>query len=556
MATAQGPDLIPVRMLNQYTYCPRLAYLEWVQGEWSESVDTLEGSYGHRRVDRPTGDIEQAESECGHDDRTRRARAVTLASSELGIIARLDCVEQIGPVAVPVDYKHGKPAPDPPHVWDSDRVQLCAQALLLRSHGYSCDHGFVYYIDAKTRVKVGIDQPLVDLTLASIRGLRDSAESGRIPPPLIDSPKCIRCSLAGICLPDEVNLVAGVSGGGPDEIRRLVPARHDALPLYIQAQGASVSKHHDTLRIKIRNEPVRDVRLLDVSHVALLGNVQISTQALRELCGRGIPVCLHSYGGWFYGILQPAVHKNIELRMAQYRTAFDLEASLALARAFVVGKIRNQRTMIRRLHPGAPKAALAELSRMATAAATTDNAGSLLGFEGVAAKTYFAHFGALLKQESGFDYTARNRRPPKDPVNAILSFLYAMLVKDAMTTCLAVGFDPYLGFYHQPRYGRPALALDLMEEFRPLICDSTAITLINKGEIKDHDFITRTPGVALTSEGRTKVIAAYERRMDTLVTHPLFGYSVSYRRILAVQARLVARLLLGELSVYEPFCTR
>jgi len=255
-------------------------------------------------------------------------------------------------------------------------------------------------------------------------------------------------------------------------------------------------------------------------------------------------------------MLQPAVHKNIELRMAQYRTAFSPEASLALARAFVIGKIRNQRTMIRRLHPGAPKAALAELSRTATAAATTDNAGSLLGFEGVAAKTYFAHFGALLKRESGFDYTARNRRPPKDPVNAILSFLYAMLVKDAMTACLAVGFDPYLGFYHQPRYGRPALALDLMEEFRPLICDSTAITLINKGEIKGNDFIARAPGVALTSEGRTKVIAAYERRMDTLVTHPLFGYSVSYRRIVAVQARLAARLLLGELSTYEPFCTR
>lgn len=126
MATTQGPDLIPVRMLHQYTYCPRLAYLEWVQGEWSESVDTLEGSYGHRRVDKPAGDIEQAESEGGQDDRVRRARSVTLSSSELGIIARLDCVEHIGPEAVPVDYKHGKPAPNPPHVWDSDRVQLCA----------------------------------------------------------------------------------------------------------------------------------------------------------------------------------------------------------------------------------------------------------------------------------------------------------------------------------------------------------------------------------------------------------------------------------------------
>ena len=155
-----------------------------------------------------------------------------------------------------------------------------------------------------------------------------------------------------------------------------------------------------------------------------------------------------------------------------------------------------------------------------------------------------------------FDFRGRNRRPPRDPVNAVLSFLYAMLIKQAMVMAFTVGFDPYLGFYHQPRYGKPALALDLVEEFRPLIADSVCLSLINNGELGPEHFITRGDAAGLTQNGRRKVIEAYERRMDTLVTHPLFGYAVSYRRILEIQARLLSRHLLGELPAYPVFRTR
>jgi CRISP-associated protein Cas1 len=155
-----------------------------------------------------------------------------------------------------------------------------------------------------------------------------------------------------------------------------------------------------------------------------------------------------------------------------------------------------------------------------------------------------------------FDFQSRNRRPPRDPVNALLSFLYAMLVKDMTVTLIGVGFDPYLGFYHQPRYGRPALALDLMEEFRPLVADSVAIGLINNGELRRTDFIERAGAVALSDNGRKRVIEAYERRLDTLITHPLFGYSISYRRVFEVQARLLARFVTGEIDNYPHFCTR
>jgi CRISP-associated protein Cas1 len=162
----------------------------------------------------------------------------------------------------------------------------------------------------------------------------------------------------------------------------------------------------------------------------------------------------------------------------------------------------------------------------------------------------------LLAGGPAFDVSGRNRRPPKDPVNALLSFVYSLLVKDLTVTLQAVGFDPLLGFFHRPRYGRPSLALDLAEEFRPLIGDSVVLTLINNGEVGASSFVSQAGASALTEAGRRSVLAAYERRLETEVTHPLFGYRVSYRRILEVQSRLLARTLLGEIEEYPNFCTR
>lgn len=158
--------------------------------------------------------------------------------------------------------------------------------------------------------------------------------------------------------------------------------------------------------------------------------------------------------------------------------------------------------------------------------------------------------------EFAFDFQGRNRRPPRDPVNALLSFAYALLAKDFTVTLQAVGFDPYLGFYHAPGYGRPSLALDLMEEFRPIIGDSVVLSVLNTGEVTAGDFITRGGAVALSPTGRKAFLAAYGRRMDTLVSHPVFGYSISYRRVLEVQARLLGRFLSGEIPEYPQFLTR
>ncbi len=558
------PDLVPARMLNEFAYCPRLAYLEWVQGEFADSVDTVEGRFQHRRVDQPSGSLPDTPSGGSGDGAeggtsgSIHARSVMLSDETLGAIARIDLVEGQGTRVTPVDYKHGR-APDVPEgAWEPERVQLCLQGLLLRANGFSCTEGMLYFVESRERVAIPFDDALVNRTTALLQDLRRMAADGQIPPPLVDSPKCPRCSLVGICLPDEVNRLSA-----PDpptqrgSLRRLVPGRDDALPLYVQTQGAAVGKSSDVLEIKLKGEALQTARLLEVSHLAVYGNVQVTSQALRELCARNIPVCYFSYGGWFQGITTGMAHKNVELRCRQYAAAMAPEAALPIAQRMIFGKIQNCRTLLRRNHREPPPGVVAELHRLAGNARAAASAETLLGIEGAAARCYFAEFQGMLKADSlAFDFRSRNRRPPTDPVNAVLSFLYAMLIKQAMVTALAVGFDPYLGFYHQPKYGKPALALDLAEEFRPIVADSVGIWLINNGEIGRQHFISRAGALALTPSGRRKVIEAYERRLDTLITHPLFGYAVSYRRVMEIQARLLARYLLGELSAYPVFRTR
>ena len=202
---------------------------------------------------------------------------------------------------------------------------------------------------------------------------------------------------------------------------------------------------------------------------------------------------------------------------------------------------------------------LADLRRLAKKAPRAKDFGVLLGVEGAAAARYFQSFAGMLKQDAeggGFDIQGRNRRPPTDPVNALLSFGYAMLTRTWVVALSSVGLDPYRGFYHQPRYGRPALALDMMEPFRPLIVDSAVVTALNNGEVQPADFVRTPVGVNLTGAGRKRFIATFERRLAQEVTHPLFGYRVEYRRLLQIQARLLGRFLLSEIAEYPNFVTR
>lgn len=600
------PALVPARMINESLYCERLMYLEWSQGEFADNAFTVDGRSVHRRADVPGGQLppvppvqrasrrdgepSERDEELDEIDDTEsepppyEARSLWLSSDRLGITAKIDVVEGTTAGVVPIEYKRGA-APDVPGGANlPERAQVCAQVLLLRDHGYECGHGEIYFARSRRRVRIEIDDELISTTKLAVKRAKAVVGSGEMPAPLVDDKKCEGCSLVGICLPDETNLLRGVAPGvdmepleapnamdefwpvdtpaaevevGEVILRRLQPARDDELPLYVQEQGARVSLSGEELVVRGKKGDIR-ARLPNVSQVSLFGNVQITTQALRALMERGISLSLLSTGGWFYGRATGVESKNVELRIAQHRAMADTSACLTLARGVIASKIRNSRTMLRRNHPSPPEVTLFELEQLAKKAERVDTIESLLGIEGTAARSYFSAFSGMLKGAAArrFDLEGRNRRPPRDPVNALLSLAYSLLTKELAHVTASAGLDPLLGFYHQPRFGRPALALDLMEEFRPIVSDSIVLSALNTGVLEPSDFDEHSTGVALRPAGRRRFLLAYERRMDQLVTHPVFGYRLSYRRVLEVQARLFGRFLLGEIPHYPEFRTR
>lgn len=593
-------DYLPARMLNEFVYCPRLFFYEHVEGIFVHNTETVEGSIIHQRVDEKEDELPTPEALL-ETDRRVKARSVMLSSERYGVLAKMDLVEAEGGVVVPVDYKRGRPrtaADGTLEAWEPERVQLAVQALILRENNYQCNEGILYYATTRQRVRVAIDEPLIQLTLKTIEDARRLMAEGQIPPPLVDSPKCPRCSLVGICLPDETNrctpavdydarlvqrtlfdiemprdAVTVDESASNGQVRRLVSARDDLRPLYLNSQGLSVGKSGKVLKVKDRQQVIQEVRLNEICQLNLFGNIQLTTQAIQTLCEAEIPIAYFSQGGWFYGVTQGLGVKNIFLRREQFRLADVPAFCLRLARALVAGKIRNQRTMLQRNHIEPPAQALAQMKCMQQDAEQASSMEQLLGIEGNAARVYFENFAGMLKvQREGngfgehdveasegemrFDFKTRNRRPPRDPVNALLSLAYSLLAKDLTIIVQTVGLDPYLGYYHQPRFGRASLALDLMEPFRPLIADSAVLSAINTRMVTIDDFVQVADAVALTPAGRKKFFRAYEQRMDTLATHPLFGYRVNYRRLLDVQTRLLARVLTGELSTYPVFTTR
>ncbi|PFG73082.1 CRISPR-associated endonuclease Cas4g/Cas1g [Tepidiforma thermophila] len=542
--------LLPARMVNEFVYCPRLFYLEWVRGLWADNDDTAEGSDLHRRVDTPAGTA----PEPGPGVR-QIARALELSSETLGVTAKIDLVEFLDDAARPVDYKRGRPAPTPARVWEPEQVQLAIQALLLREAGYQCREGVIYFAETNERVTVPITPDLEARTRAVIAQARETAGQPAAPPPLVDSPKCPACALVSYCLPDELNLLLHRRAARP---RTLITREPPARPLYLLGYGTQLRKDGNHFTVTTKDGETTRIRPIDISHVAAFGTVTISTSALHALLAQETPIAWLTRGGRFLGLTSGLMGKNIQLRRRQF-TLTEAEA-LELARAFVIAKIRNQRTLLRRNSRWEINRTLELLADAVARARLAPNSDALRGIEGYAARLYFNAFPAMLRRDLPFTpgdlFRGRNRRPPRDPVNALLSFAYTLLTKDLAVQAQLIGFDPYWGFYHRPKFGRPALALDLAEEFRPLIADSIVITALNNGEITSAHFRRIGAGYTLTDDGRRTFLRIYERRLEQEITHPRFRYRLSYRRLLDLQPRFLAAVLLGELPAYHGFETR
>ena len=351
--------------------------------------------------------------------------------------------------------------------------------------------------------------------------------------------------------------------------------------LYLSEPRSTVRKDGDSLVVKIpanqeNNTPERTVRvpLMKVDQVIVMGDSTVTTPALLALLEQNIEVCFCNYHGRFQGRLSPEVSKNVFIRAAQFRAHEDYRQRVQLAIRFVRGKLHNQRTLLLRSNRNQNDPEIAK--HAATIAAMIEEVdklpveedgppdpshpqqgsalGALQGFEGAGAAAFFGGYRSLLKQDLGFN--GRNRRPPTDPVNALLSFGYVLLMNYVLSAIGIVGFDPYIGYLHSQGYGKPSLALDLMEEMRTPIVDSVVLTVVNKQIVNRSHFEEQFGAFQLTADGRKRFLQQFENRLNTEIQHPVFGYKATYRRCLELQVRILAKFLTGEIPTYRPFQIR
>lgn len=564
-------DVIPVRMCNELVYCERLFYIEHVQGVFVDSADTVAGRDEHERAARRGRRRRKTAVDDEPPPWPEVPRSLDIVSPSWGVRGKIDFLEMDDDEVVVVEAKHGRaPRPQafrwrghelPECAWPADVAQLGLYMAILREFGLEANEGRIFYRKSRTTVGIQWSDGLEAFLHDVVRRARVVGKQDTPPPPLRDSPKCPGCSLHEVCLPDEYYALREHHPVS----RRLPIARDERQVVYITTAGSTLRKDGDALNIVDREGNATRVLSKDIGHIAVFGPSQVTSQALGGLLRQGVDFSHHTTTGTLLGITHALATRNVVLRRAQYRVADDPDACLTIARSLVVAKIRNQRTLLRRQlrQPQAEDerrpTIQAQLDRIRAAMRWAERAANLdilRGYEGEAAHQYFEALGRLLPLDWRSELRGRSRRPPRDRGNAILSFSYTLLTREAIAAIARVGLDPMLGFFHSLIPGRPALALDLIEPFRPAWTDTATMRLLATNGISREEFEATSAGTFLSASGRRKVIAAHERRAREETSHPRFGYRMSYRRILELEIRLLGKYLLGELDDYVPLWTR
>lgn len=374
--------------------------------------------------------------------------------------------------------------------------------------------------------------------------------------------------------------------------------------LYLTEQQAYVSLEGDCLVVSIpeqkeegqtgkKREQKKVIPLFKIEEVMVLGNITLTTPALASLLETKVTISYLSKHGRYLGSLTPSLTKNSTLRLAQHTLHASVNCRHKLAQRFVLGKLRNMKTILMRYQRSQPELVLTSHieslkrclqavedgkyqghpvenegeARIANvedqqepshqfAESRMNGLGPLLGCEGAGSAAYFGVFGQLIKCDWPHGFIKRTRRPPTDPVNALLSYGYVVLTSQIASTLASVGFDPYIGYLHSSRYGKPALALDLLEEFRPVIVDSVVLNLLNNRQLGPGDFRQELNSYLMTDSTKRLFLQKFEERMQETIIHPVFGYKVSYRRCIELQGRLLGKYLTEEIKEYPPFAVR
>jgi CRISPR-associated protein Cas1 len=526
---------LPISLVAHHAFCPRRAWLE-AAGEHTDTMQMAVGTRDHEAVDDPLR------------SRTARVRAFDVAAEELGVVGRCDTVEvERGGALTVVEHK-ATPVRQRPEVTAPIRLQLGLQVLALREMGLRVDGAAVWFSSHGVRVPVHLTPEDFDAARAAVAATRAVLDAATAPAPLEDDPRCSRCSHVAVCLPDEREL--------KPVTRRIRVADPDAQVVHLTVPGARASVSKGRLVVVQRGETLATLPLERVQGLVVHGNVDTSAALLREVLWRGLTIVWCSSHGRVIGWSQPAHSANGAVRPRQHLAS--AQGRLDLAREFVAAKLCNQATLLRRLSgDAAPVARLRMLQHQVPRILSLTE---LYGAEGDGAAQYFGAFPSMLAprlQDSIADrFPGRQRRPGRDPLNAALNYAYGLLVADVVRALVACGLDPHAGFLHSSARNKPALALDLMEEFRSPVSDSSVLRAFNNGQLKPSDFSDVLGESRLRESGRKALTMAYERRVGATFTHPLFGYEITWRRALEVQARLLLGVLDGTQARYIGIRTR
>ena len=535
----------PVRVmaLHALAYCKRLFYLEEVE-EIRVADDRV---YAGRRLHAALEADEEGEPS-----------KLELASDSLGLVGVVDCLKRRDGTYLPYEHKRGKPARSPenvPQAWPSDRLQVIAYAVLLEeAFGQAIPEGRIRYHAAKVTVRIPIDDAARADLLAAIAEARQLRETVDRPPIAVNDRLCAHCSLAPVCLPEEVR---HDRERDRDPIR-LFPPDRDGVTLHVVAQGAHVGISGDTFVIRPRDGSESKHPSREIEDVLLHGFSQISTQAIRKCVEHGIGVHWLTTSGYHTASLVSTAGQ-VQRRLRQYRALTDERECLRQARKLALAKVEGQYRYLMRASRGDEEArgdiqtSLRGIQPLLERIADASDRDSLRGLEGTAAVHYFAALRKLLGSQvpESLRSDGRSRRPPLDRFNALLSFGYGLLHTAVMRAILASGLEPAVGFFHTPRSAAYPLVLDLMELFRVLLWDMPMIGSINRGQWDaDRDFTVTKTKVWLSDDGRKKAIGLFEVRLQEQWKHPVLDYSLSYARSIELEARLLEKEWTGEPGLF------
>lgn len=523
-------DPLPISLVAQHAFCPRRAWLE-AAGESTDTYQVAVGTAEHAPADDPAA------------SRPERLHLVEVAHVGWGVAGRCDTLERDADGSLTVVEHKATPIRRRPEVTEPMRVQLTLQVACLRAMGYVVRGQAIYFTSHRVRVPVALAASEFEHARLEVEATRRTVMRATAPLPLIDDPRCGSCSHAAVCLPEE---------RGERPVRhRIVVGDPDTSVVHLATSGSRASIRGGQLHVSHAGEELAAIPIERIAGLVVHGNVDLSGALIREILWRSQTIVWCAGTGRVVGWTMSVAAPNGLARVRQLALA--AQGRLDLAREFVEVKIANQATFLRR--NGASPPTVVRLRALQERAEQSASLSELLGIEGEAAANYFEAFDTLFHADlSGTPrarFPGRSGRPAHDPVNASLNYAYAMLVADAIRAIVACGLDPHAGFLHSSNRNKPALALDLCEEFRAPVADSAVVGAFNNGELTLNDFTDVLGATRLRDRGRRALIAAYERRVQTKFRHPLFGYDVSWRRAMEVQARMVLGVIDGSQPRYR-----